>query len=256
MMLRHGAMLKQLLDRARDLPSIVAIGAYGSTAAKTWTTHSDLDLIVIMAQDAPVNSLHFFIEDIPVDLSLKQREAWTSGNYGWLPPEAITPLWDPEGLFTGVQPPAASLSEAKQYRYAHRHRLFKLTKWIGRDDDVADLLAAGATHWIAVSWFHARELRFPGIDHAVPYWRVHEPAMIDLLIGAARERHDRLERITRASELALAPVGGLWSEGEVHITGWDGLPSAAEASRAKAFLAHLLGKGTLPACFNGSPWEV
>jgi predicted nucleotidyltransferase len=242
MILPHSAALKGLVDRARELPSIVAIGAYGSTASETWSAHSDLDLVVILEEHAPVNSLHFFffVEGIPVDLNLKQREAWSSGDYGWLPPEAITPLWDPDGLFTGVQPPSASSTDAHQYRYAHRHRLLKLTKWIGSDDEVADLMAAGATHWIAVSWFHARNMRFPGIDQAVAYWRMHEPELIELLTGAALSRRTRLERVTKASEIALAPVGGLWSEGDIHITGWNGPPSAGEIASAKAFLSELL----------------
>lgn len=240
MNLPHRALLQQLVNRARDLPGIVAVGAYGSTVSGAWTAHSDLDLVVIVEQDPPVNSLHFFVEGIPVDLNLKQRTAWSSGNHGWLPPEPLSPLWDPEGLFSGVEPPSAASSDAEQYRYAHRHRLLKLTKWIGRDDEVADLLAAGATHWIAVSWFHAREMRFPGIDQAVTYWRVHDPDMIAVRIGAARERQDRLERIARASERALAPVGGLWSKGDVHMTGWHGPPSAAEMARAKEWLSLFL----------------
>jgi hypothetical protein len=221
----------------------VAVGAYGSTATASWTAHSDLDLIFIVANEAPVNSVHFFLDGIPVDLNLKARESWIAGDHGWLPPEPVRPVWDPEGLFTGVEPPTASQSDVRQDRFAHRHRLFKLAKWIGRDDEIADLLAAGATHWIAVTWFHARNLRFPGIDGAVAHWRVHEPAMINLLTGAARDRHDRLERIARASEIALAPVGGLWHAGEIHMTGRHGTPSDDEVARARALLSPILDSG-------------
>jgi len=238
--LPHPAVLDRLLEQARAIPDVVAIGAYGSTAARTWSTHSDLDLMFILDHEAPVNSVHFFIADIPVDLNLKDRTAWCAGDRGWLPPEPIIPLWDPDGLFADVEPPRTSVADVQQDRYAHRHRLFKLAKWIGRDDDIADLLAAGASHWIAVSWFHARRMRFPGIDVAVGHWREHEPELIDLLTGAARERHNRLHRITRASEIALAPVGGLWREGEVHMTGWRGTPTDDEKARARALLSTIL----------------
>jgi len=243
MNLPHGAVLKRLVERAATIPDVVAVGAYGSTASGAWTVHSDLDLIVILAHEAPVNSLHFFIDGVPVDLNLKRQEDWITGEHGWLPQEAITPLWDPEGLLTDVRPYAAPSSDVQQYRYAHRHRLFKLSKWIGLDDEIADLMAAGATHWIAVSWFHARNLRFPGIELAVEHWRENDPEMIDLLIGSTRWRQDRLERITRASELALAPVGGLWSEGDVHMTGWDGPPKADEMAKARTLLLPLLNPG-------------
>lgn len=241
----HGAVLKRLVERAAAIPDVVAVGAYGSTASRAWTVDSDLDLMVILAHEAPVNSVHFFIDGVPVDLNLKQRGEWIAGTHGWLPPEAITPLWDPEGLFSDVRPHATSSSDAQQYRYAHGHRVFKLRKWIGRDDEIADLMAAGATHWIAVSWFHARNLRFPGIDLAVKHWRANEPEMIDLLIGATRERHDRLERITRASEIALVPIGGLWREGDVHMTGWDGPPTADEMARVRSLLSPILDPGDI-----------
>ena len=211
----HQTVLNRLVEQATATPAIVAIGAYGSTATASWNAYSDLDLVFILDGEVPVNSIHFFLDGIRVDLNLKGREAWSTGDRGWLPPEAICPLWDPDGLFAGVDPPTASSSDAEQYRYAHRHRLFKLMKWFGHDDDIADLMTAGATHWIAISWFHARNMRFPGIDLAVAHWRVHEPELIDLLTGAARERDHRLDRVTRASDIALAPIGGLWSEGDV-----------------------------------------
>jgi predicted nucleotidyltransferase len=209
----HAAVLERLVERAMAVPGIVAIAAYGSTASGAWNAHSDIDLIFIMAGEAPVNSLHFFVDGIPVDLNLKPREAWEQGDYGWLPPAPITRLWDPDNLFVDVEPPTASSSDAEQDRYAHRHRLFKLTKWIGRDDKIADLMAAGATHWIAVSWFHARNLRFPGIDLAVAHWREAEPEMIE-------------------------------KPGEIHMTSWHGPPGAEEAARARALLAPLLDVGT------------
>ena len=221
------------------------MAAYGSTATRSWSPTSDLGLIFVTQDEPPVNSVHFFMDGVPIDLGLKGRAAWVGGRHGWLPPEPLTPLWDPERLLVGVVPPPASASDALQYRYAHRHRLFKLVRWIGRDDEIADLLAAGATHWIAVSWFHARQLRFPGIDQAVDLWRRQEPELIDLLIGAAREREHRLERITRASGIALAAVGGLWSEGEVHMTGLEGQPTAEQEARARAMLAPILDEADI-----------
>ncbi len=79
--------------------------------------------------------------------------------------------------------------------------------------------------------------RLPGIDQAVAHY---DPEMIDLLTGAAREREHRLDRIVKASETALFPVGGLWSEGEIHTTGWHGPRSAAEAAQDRTLLSSIL----------------
>lgn len=245
--LPHRTALQRLIAAARELSWVAALGAYGTTATQSWSDHSDLDLIMILEHGAPVNSIHFFFEGIPVDLNLKSRDSWEAGDYGWLPPGEVIGVWDPDGLFATIQSSTETTSDAGQYRYAHRHRLLKLAKWIGRDDDIADLLAAGATHWIAVSWFHARNLRFPGIDQAVMHWRTHQPEMIELLTGAARDRRSRYERIAEASALALEPVGGLWGEEELHVTGWHGSPSQTDIASARLLLEQLLDTADVPA---------
>jgi hypothetical protein len=96
---KHAAILKRLVEQAAATPAIVAIGTYGSTATESWSEHSDLDLIFILDQDAPVNSIHFFVGGIPVDLNLKSRDSWSEGDTGWLPPEPVRPIWDPVGFF-------------------------------------------------------------------------------------------------------------------------------------------------------------
>ncbi len=232
----HQSILDRVLQELKHMPVIAAIAAYGSTASRQWTPESDLDLVLILNVEAPVNSVHFFVDGVPVDINLKDRDRWTDGDLGWLPPNGVEAVWDPGRLFEDVLPPPSATSDAEQYRYAHRHRLHKLQKWIRQDADIADLLAAGATHWIAVSYFHARGMRFPGIDQAVFYWRTHEPQMVDLLVGAAMEREDRLKRVKRASEIALSPVGGLWSANEIYLTGWNGPPTTDETRRAKVLL--------------------
>jgi predicted nucleotidyltransferase len=161
----HRAVLQQLVDRARDLPGIAAIGAYGSSASETWTAYSDLDLILIVNQGAPVNSIHVFLHGIPLDLNLKQRESWIRGDYGWLPPGEVVALWDPEGLFGDLPPPSTvASSDARQYRYAHRHRLLKLMKVSGMVShpfcDLAMLLKSGGDASSAVT-FNPCEARHP-----------------------------------------------------------------------------------------------
>lgn len=236
----HLDVLNRILHELRRIPQVEAVAAYGSTATQRWSPESDLDLVAILAGDAPVNSVHFFVRGIPVDLNLKSRTSWARDEVGWLPPGGLEALWDPERLFVDVPAPRSSTHDVEQYRYAHRHRLLKLQRWIRDDPDVAGLLAAGATHWIAVSWFHARNMRFPGIDQAVPYWRDHDPKMIELLVGAVKEQEDRLVRIEQASEIALSPVGGLWKAEEVHMTGWSGPPTVDEMQATRTLLDPVL----------------
>lgn len=240
MSLEHPKVLNQVLNALKRIPEAVAVAAYGSTATQRWSPESDLDLILILEGGAPVNSVHFAVEGIQIDLNLKSRERLLRHDFGWLPPSGLTALWDPNHLFNEVPVLVNSTHAVEHFRYAHRHRLQKLHRWIREDSDVADLLAAGATHWIAVSYFHARNMRFPGIDKAVPYWRNHDPKIIDLLVGAAKEQQNRLERIELASEIALAPVGGLWNTDDVYMTGWDGPPRGDEIQRTRILLDPVL----------------
>lgn len=240
MSVNHRAVLERVLDALKNTPDVQAVATYGSTAARQWAPESDLDLILILSDEAPVNGVHVFVDSIPIDMSLKSYERWVNSDVGWLPPDGITPEWDPHDVLKHPPQTPRPTEAAEHFRYAHRHRLFKLQRWMRDDADVADLLAAGATHWIAVSYFHARGMRFPGIDQCVTYWREHDPEMVDLLIRAAKDPEDRLARVTLASEKALAPIGGLWQDTEVFITGWDGPPTVDEARRAKALLAPVL----------------
>lgn len=235
-------LLDQLVERIKTIPGVAALAAYGSTGTTEWTAHSDIDLIVWIDQPTDINSVHFTVQGIPVDLNVKSIQAWQSGNYGWLPPSPLLPLWDPGKVIgTASTPsPSGSRAEAYQYRYAHAHRLLKLQKVIGTDDEVADFLAAGATHWIAVSYCHARGQRFPGIDKLVSQWRVDDPQMVTWLAESVRSRHHRLENIRSASERALEPIGGLLAADEMYVTGTDGPADDHLYNQASDLIAPLL----------------
>ena len=77
---RHGRVLEELLAALRRLPRVAALAAYGSTADRSWSEGSDIDLLAIIDAPAPVESLHFFYQGIPVDLSLRNRQHGRRGS--------------------------------------------------------------------------------------------------------------------------------------------------------------------------------
>jgi hypothetical protein len=236
----HGAALDRLIALAISVEGAAALAAYGSTATRTWTAFSDLDLILWIEGDVRVNSVHFTFEGIPVDLNLKSLATWRSGNTGWLPPTTLSPLWDPQGIVPTTPPPVqVSTADMSQFRYAHAHRLLKLQQVVGTDDEIATFLAAGATHWIAVSWCHARGQRFPGIDQLVSEWRQVDPEMIDWLLDALQNSERRLDGIRQASARALEPVGGLLRPEEVYLTGLQATLTESDRVQTMTRLARL-----------------
>jgi hypothetical protein len=148
------SLLEQFVERFKMIPGVAAIAASGSTGTVEWRGHADFYLIVWIDQPTAINSIHVTVQGAPIDLNVKSIQAWQSGNYGWLPPSPLLPLWDPRKVTgTSSRPsPSGPRAEAYRYRYVHANRLLKLQKVIGTDDEVADFLAAGATHWIAVSY--------------------------------------------------------------------------------------------------------
>lgn len=222
MTLQHEAVLEDVLAALRALTHVQAILAYGSTVTKRWSKGSDIDLIVITSEPAPVESLHFFIGDIPIDLSMRNRAQWEAGDTNWTPPSGLAAIWDPENLLAGVATRQRDPDDARQFRYAHRHMLLKVKRWQSQDPVIAELLAANAVHWVTVSYFHARGMRFPGIDKAVLYFREQEPDMLESLLAATRHENQRFPMLQRACELALEPIGGLWQDDEVFASGWKG----------------------------------
>jgi len=59
----HQSILDRVLQELKHMPVIAAIAAYGSTASRQWTPESDLDLVLILNVEAPVNSVHFSLTE-------------------------------------------------------------------------------------------------------------------------------------------------------------------------------------------------
>ena len=239
---RHGQVLEELLAALRRLPQMAALAAYGSTAKRSWSEGSDIDLFAIIDAPAPVESLHFFYQGIPVDLSLRNKHQWETGELHWVPQEGLKPLWDPAGLID-VAPRPVEPSPAQgldMSRFGHRHVLLKLRRWLKDDPQLAELVVAGETYWVLHAYFQARGMDYPGPKQAVSYVRQHDPVIVESLLASLRPDADRLRLLEEAAELALAPAGGVWKEGEVIAFGWEGSASPEAVAEAKRLLAPVI----------------
>ena len=52
----HEGVLTAVVDALKDC-GVIAIGAYGSTAGSNWTHASDVDLVAVLDDDPPVESI-------------------------------------------------------------------------------------------------------------------------------------------------------------------------------------------------------
>lgn len=237
---QHAEVLESIVGELKKLPIVRAVASYGSTAKQEWTPYSDIDLFVIISAPAAIESLHFFIDRVPVDLNIRDLDRWANGDFTWIPLSGLKALWDPDNLFASMTQAPISPAAADHSRFGHRHTLMKLDQWQGADPEAAKLLVAAATNWIMASYFDARQLPFPGIDGAVRFLRQQEPELLAALLAALDHPVKQVELLRRASELALYPVGGMWRNDEVIAFGWSGPPDPESTAQGLALFQNVL----------------
>ncbi len=216
----HGEVLDTVVAAIREVPAVVAIAAYGSTATRTWTEHSDIDLVAVLDRHPPAESVRIFVRGVPVDLNLRAADDSKRGIGGADFVPAMQPMWDPaDVLQRAVQTerrhdPAA----ARARRYLLFHDVSKI-KQIATDSQKARIAIAAECGEVLRDYFHAREAPFPGTLAALSRLQSEAPELLDLLERALLEAdHELLER---AGELAFSTVGGAWKPGEIMIVGWS-----------------------------------
>ena len=64
--------IKQMIKRLKDHPAVVGLIEYGGAQHRDKSIPGDYDLFAVLATPAPeVESLHFHVGGIPVDLNLR-----------------------------------------------------------------------------------------------------------------------------------------------------------------------------------------
>ncbi len=210
---------------------------YGSTKYTDTVISGDYDLFLFVhkAAEPDVEGLHFYVDDIPVDLNIR--------TIGWL--GSIKELegfdrcilsgrilYDPEGsiskMLTIHRGKAASdncaLSEDQiaMMRHGHTHIFDKI---IGREESrpvLCKYLIHSNIYWLLQAYFSLRSIPFEGEKRAFTYLKEKDTPVYELF--------DRFygtipweEQVAIGKELAekvLAPAGGLWKKDEILAFGY------------------------------------
>ena len=209
---------------------MIAIGAYGSTATRTWTRHSDVDVVAVLDRDPDLESLRFFVEGIPVDLNLRSNDDSDHGIGGAaFMPDTIA-IWDPDEVFTSAKVTSnpSVTGEVRPLRYMLRHNINKLLQ-VSRDTQKARLIAGSEVGQVTRAYFLARRREFPGPLSCLDVLRSECPELLDLLERSLVEISAAPSLLEQASEIALQPVGGIWKPGEVFAVGWSSRENLSES---------------------------
>lgn len=217
----HVRALSEVVAALRENASVVAIGAYGSTAARRWTSTSDVDLLVVIETEPPVESIRLRIGGVPVDVNLRAASDSNRGIGGAIFVPETEPIWDPGDVLRRARATALppDPSSVRMSRFALAHSVDK-TRQLEGSPRLARLFAGGEAPFVVRGYYHARALWFPGPVVGLRDLQGHAPELVDALIAIASGPDQPSTYLARAAEIALAPVGGLWRDDEVFVVGW------------------------------------
>jgi len=209
----------------------VGLIEYGSARHTDAEIHGDYDLVVVVEErDPDVESLHFHVRGVPVDLNIRSlddiRDIWCAEGFDSILLDGRI-IHDPSGCL------AMEIEELRQrdaevprgrndrntpgIRHGHRHILDKVRHRSESMPTLSSYLLHQGVYWLVRQYFEIRDMEFKGDKRALEFLREHEPAIFKSLERFYRitDIGEQTELFRSMAETVLAPVGGLWKDGEV-----------------------------------------
>lgn len=222
-------ILNLLLTTLRDTPDVVAVGSYGSTATRTWSTYSDIDLVAVTSSDPVIESVHFFVDGIPVDLNLRLPDDSAHGIAGSsFMPETV-PLFDPDRILAnavvGRSGSGGAENESRLMKYLLRHSINKTQKLT---HDECKRFISDDSKYFFLAFCLTHNEPFEDVDQAIGLLNSMGSEIPELLNRAISRPNDARKHLIQAADLALEPIGGLWKIGEIMPWSWPGSNQGGE----------------------------
>ncbi|MEZ4859819.1 MAG: hypothetical protein R3C14_00855 [Caldilineaceae bacterium] len=247
--------LPQLIATLRDHPLVVGLVEYGANSSTTSFTAGDYDLFVITAgATAAVESLHFYINQIPVDLNLRELTALRQATRLTGFEQALLTgrlIYDRDGA---VAAELARLRHAEQdhtrtplsphdralIRHGHQHVLDKVRGRLETMPLLCHLLLHTNIYWLIQTYHHIHGLVYRGEKAALAHLAQHEPTIYSKIeqFYTAPTLPTQVALAQELSELVLQPIGGLWQQDEILVFGAadnETLPQAGAALAQQLF---------------------
>jgi len=230
--------IEEMLTILESNPNVLGLVEYGSAYEPALEKAVDYDLFAVLENKAyDVESLHFRVAGIPVDLnirSLKEIQDLRCAE-GF---EAA--LLDGRIIYDPTRKVARALEELKERQKAHypdkpsehsgafaRHRYrHGLDKIKSRHETMplsTKLLLTKDIHWLVETYFKVRNLPFKDEKHALEYLKENEPDIYQYINGfySAIGLRGKVEIQEMLTDSILKPVGGHWKDDEILAFGDD-----------------------------------
>ncbi|MCU0653012.1 MAG: hypothetical protein MUD10_02025 [Candidatus Pacebacteria bacterium] len=224
--------IEGMLIALKSNKNVLGLLEYGSSRQHDDFLTGDYDLFVILrTKDSDIESLHFYINGIPVDFNIK-----TLGE--------IKKLKFAEGFETAllgariIHDPAGKVRQELQKltrrhnkhksagitaheialtRHGHKHIFDKIKGRTEKAPLLCRLLLNANIYWLIETYFNVRNMQFMGEKLAVDFLEKNEPEIFRLIndFYSAEGLNEKEEISKRLTELILAPVGGSWNGDEL-----------------------------------------
>lgn len=209
-------------------PNVTGIIVYGNHV-----NGNDIDICVLL-EDSPniidIESLHFFFEGKPVDLSVREKNYFKKNNFisidfaivnGNIVYDKVGDLKDDilksKNLFRSYD----SISEHKA-SWEKFHRFHLLDKVINNTDELyRSIMLSANIYWIIEAYFSSRSLPKIGAKKALMYFKINDQDFLELLklFFKSKKISEKIQITKNLTEKALQPVGGVWKNEEVLVFG-------------------------------------
>lgn len=219
----------ELVDRLRDHPDVVGLIEYGGARAEEGVEEGDYDCCAVVDwPEAPVESIHFFVGGVPVDLNVRalpqlrdedvQRDfdaSVLSGHVAYDPTGIVARLRDELTLDERALPPTPH--DVARQRHTHRHTFDKIR---GRLEDrplLCRLRLNKSVVALVEQYFWFRERPWEGEKDALIHLEEHDPEVYELLQAyhGTLDLAEQFEYAERLAQVILEPIGGFWHEDEL-----------------------------------------
>jgi hypothetical protein len=223
----------EMISALKRHPEVLGLVGYGSDHRADDYAMGDCDLFVVLDhKDPTVESLHFYVGSVPVDLNLitldEIRHLDVTDGFHLVALLDGRILHDPTSKVTSAleelrrrqkQSPLKELSEhaIAFTRHGHRHVFSKIKGRLNTMPVFCRFLLSTNIYWLIKTYFSVRGLVFKGEKYAIEYLQHHEPEIFEAMTEFyATHDLERQAKIAKTiSERILAPVGGMWRNDEI-----------------------------------------
>ncbi len=227
--------LSELIDRLKKNPRVIGIVRYGSRIPEDMSLGGDFDLFVFLKDNSlEIESLHFYIDFIPVDINLRTIEDLNLRKPISFIDFALADgdlLYDKTGILEKkisslkqrwkIQSNELTENEKSWERFSQKHALDKVKGRLNKEPLFCEFLLNTNIYWLIQNYFRVRSISYPGEKDALEWINTKDIKIYNKIEDFYRTKDlkKKLEISEELTELVLEPIGGPWRKGKLIALG-------------------------------------